>query len=748
MTPDRARLWKLLQVALMALAWPAAAWGQATVDNNSANANQIAARLDGPGVSISGANIPTANGSDTATMYGLFSNGASGGFGISTGAALSTGTIAEMFTSNSSISATQGNSSTTYNDPQLTAIESGAIWNVAVITMNVTLDPNVVGLQFRYQFGSDEYPDYAGSTFNDLFAILISGPGITGTENIAILPTGDRTDINSINFGVRGCSQNGAPFDSSNNPYYIRNGHVTSTGGGSTLICNSTQPGPFPVVAEWNGLTEPLTARRTGLTPGATYTLKFAVADVLDHQWDSGAIFEMITGVYQRDFGDAPNTGGYGDPYHDFAAGFQLGPSATPESVGYNSPTASGDVDNGVTLAALSGGNTSTINVNTVGSGGFLQAWFDWNTDGDFNDAGEQVATNLQDTNNDGWITLSVTPPATAVSYDTYARFRWSTQSGLSATANTTTGEVEDYFVNVSPASSALTCPAGYSPLLQSGNAFAVVATSPGANSPSNALGPLMPAGSGLGLGNAAQITSTATTLALDLGQIMPQNASIILSVARDDTAGVMAIDTSLDGVTWTQRLTFNGGVDDISQRVTLTGPAGGTRYLRFRRTAGNLWIDGVQYSSICQGVPQLQGTKSITVYDPGATGIYALPGNDVIYAINVANTGTVTTDTNTVLIIDAVPAQVTVFTGATPEFGGQRAGFSQTGATLAFNPSADFGYSASTTGAPANFAACNYTPVTAYDPAIKYVCANPKGVLPAGDPDPNFTLSFRARIR
>lgn len=73
--------------------------------------------------------------------------------------------------------------------------------------------------------------------------------------------------------------------------------------------------------------------------------------------------------------------------------------------------------------------------------------------------------------------------------------------------------------------------------------------------------------------------------------------------------------------------------------------------------------------------------------------------------------------------------------------------GFSQTGSALTFSPVTDLAWSNSLSR-PANFAACNYLPVTDYDPAITYICVNPKGVMAAGSPDPQFTVSFRARIR
>lgn len=60
-------------------------------------------------------------------------------------------------------------------------------------------------ITFEYIFGSEEYPEWVGTTFNDIFAFLVSGPGIVGDpnianqENIATLPDGTFIQINSVN---------------------------------------------------------------------------------------------------------------------------------------------------------------------------------------------------------------------------------------------------------------------------------------------------------------------------------------------------------------------------------------------------------------------------------------------------------------------------------------------------------------------------------------------------------------------
>jgi uncharacterized repeat protein (TIGR01451 family) len=576
------------------------AFAQATVDNAAATAAQIGARLQGPGVTISGADIPAANGSDTTTMYGLFSNGIAGaGLEINSGAALSTGTIAEMFTSNNAANRSQGGT-TLYSDPDLTAIEAQATRNVAVVTMNVTLDAYATGFEMRYQFGSDEYPDYVGSSFNDLVAILLSGGGLSGVQNIALAPSGGATDINTVNIGVRGCQSTGAPVVLTNSASYTNNGHTTALPG----TCNpSSQPGPFPVVMEWNGLTKALTARGTNLTPGQTYALKLAVADVLDNEYDSGVIFELVSATYGSDYGDAPAS--YGAPSHVVRSVHRLGAGVTREAGPYNHANAAADAqDDGVTLPTLTQGQSATVPVTVTGAGGFLQGFIDWNGDGDFADSGEQVATNAQDggagdtdgTAN-GTIALAITAPVAVTFAQTFARFRWSTASGLSSAAAANDGEVEDYALTISPGNSTL------------------------------------------------------------------------------------------------------------------------------------------------------QATKTVSVYDPSAANLYAIPGNDVIYQIAVANAGNLPVDSNTLFLVDRMPAQLDFFNGATPLFGGAVVGWSQSGTSLTFSAASDVRFS-NLVAAPASFAACGYTPLAGYDPAVKWICFNPKGVFPSGDPDPSFTVRFRARIR
>ncbi|WP_170288358.1 GEVED domain-containing protein [Marilutibacter maris] len=138
-----------------------------------------------------------------------------------------------------------------------------------------------------------------------------------------------------------------------------------------------------------------------------------------------------------------------------------LGATVDIEPDGQPSGDAGGDGsdEDGVSIpATLPQGQASTIDVavNQPASGaGFLSAWVDWNVDGDFDDAGEQISTDQQFTaGTSGSISLSVTPPLVALpSNQTFARFRWSSVAGVAATAGGTDGEVEDYAVELVPAS-------------------------------------------------------------------------------------------------------------------------------------------------------------------------------------------------------------------------------------------------------------------------------------------------------
>lgn len=135
----------------------------------------------------------------------------------------------------------------------------------------------------------------------------------------------------------------------------------------------------------------------------------------------------------------------------------------------------------------------------------------------------------------------------------------------------------------------------------------------------------------------------------------------------------------------------------------------------------------------------------SSVLSDPvnGATNPKMIPGAIVQYSILVSNTGPTPVDNNTVLLIDSLPSQMRVGTAATPTF----TQGTPTSA-LTFNATNDIRYS-NAASAPTTYAGCTYTPTSAYDAAVKFICVNPKGTMAgsSGTP-PNFTISFRAQMQ
>jgi len=116
--------------------------------------------------------------------------------------------------------------------------------------------------------------------------------------------------------------------------------------------------------------------------------------------------------------------------------------------------TASGgqeDDEDGVTFnSVLAKGFATPITV-TSSDIGLLDAWVDWNRDGDFNDANEQVFQfqPLIAGDNPLTITTPASVPDSVIPFDTYARFRVSRSGGLGPDGLAIGGEVEDYVVRV-----------------------------------------------------------------------------------------------------------------------------------------------------------------------------------------------------------------------------------------------------------------------------------------------------------
>jgi len=245
-----------------------------------------------------------------------------------------------------------------------------------------------------------------------------------------------------------------------------------------------------PVVAGANALTFPVPC---DAVPGQRFSrFRLSSAGVAGPGGPSvdGEVEDYAVTVLGADFGDDPDsyptTFAAGGPFHtvDPSLGLYLGACVDTESDGQPGVGADGDDVNGgsTTVGSCSGGDDedgvtfdtlvtackpATVTV-TASAPGLLDGWVDFDLDGGFGEAGDQVfaAQALAA----GANTLTFNVPCTATDGETYARFRLSTAGGLPPTGPADDGEVEDYRLSADD-SDLGDAPDSYQTLLASGGA-------------------------------------------------------------------------------------------------------------------------------------------------------------------------------------------------------------------------------------------------------------------------------------
>jgi len=237
-------------------------YGQLVVKGNISTATVIA-NLFGPGVTVSNVVIVGDTG-----QYGTF-NASATKLGINSGLLLTNGSLYGAVGSSSSSSDGSTCVGTSSSDACLKTIASGkgsSQHDACIITFDII--PNCDTLTMKYVFGSEEYPTYVGTKYNDAFGFFINGPKPSGGSyscyNVALIPgTTTPVTINNVNAG-------------SNSTYFINNQSTTS---------------PDYGVISYNGLTVPMTAV-IPVTPCQTYSMEIAIADIGDCYLDSGVFLQ------------------------------------------------------------------------------------------------------------------------------------------------------------------------------------------------------------------------------------------------------------------------------------------------------------------------------------------------------------------------------------------------------------------------------------------------------------------------
>jgi len=207
-------------------------------------------------------------GADTA--MGRFTGG-TGIIGFEEGILLSSGNIANVIgpNDNTGISANNGQP----GDADLAALIPGFATNDAAV-LEFDFIPTENFVQFQYVFSSEEYNEFVGSNFNDVFGFFVNG------INYALLPNEDPVSINNVN-------------NDANTEYYVDNGdaHLNTQMDGLTTVLTFTAP----------------------VNKGEENHIKLAIADGGDSSLDSNVFIKLGSFISTNDPGDITSIFGGGD---------------------------------------------------------------------------------------------------------------------------------------------------------------------------------------------------------------------------------------------------------------------------------------------------------------------------------------------------------------------------------------------------------------------------------------------------
>ncbi|MBN1589628.1 MAG: choice-of-anchor L domain-containing protein [Pirellulales bacterium] len=227
-----------------------------TVTTSLGDASTLANTILGSGVTISG--TPVYTGASGAA--GTFVGGNATGIGIDKGIILTSGLASSAVGPNTDDGISTSNG--TAGDSELNALVGGATNDAAILEFDfVTAGGDIY---FNYVFASDEYDEWANSTYNDVFAFFLDG------TNIALIPgTSEAVSINNVN--------------AVDHPELYNDNDLTIYGAGGC-----------PYNIEYDGFTNVLTAQALDIGAG-THHIKIAIADVGDSALDSAVFIEANT---------------------------------------------------------------------------------------------------------------------------------------------------------------------------------------------------------------------------------------------------------------------------------------------------------------------------------------------------------------------------------------------------------------------------------------------------------------------
>lgn len=252
-----------LCVVLLLTGWSYASAQLVTTGSGVVSANALVENIIGSGITFSNAQY-----TGRAVAVGTF-NGNASNIGLPGGVIITTGHINVAPGPNNNGGATFSNNGPSV--PELEGLANSPTFDGAILEFDFV--PQSDFISFRYVFASEEYNEYVCSEFNDAFAFFITGPGIMGVENLALVPsTSIPVTINTINNGSVGAlgSITNSPCELGNSTYFVGNTQNT---------------------VQYDGWTTVLTASRT-VIPCQTYHIRMMIADGADDIFDSAVFLE------------------------------------------------------------------------------------------------------------------------------------------------------------------------------------------------------------------------------------------------------------------------------------------------------------------------------------------------------------------------------------------------------------------------------------------------------------------------
>jgi PKD repeat protein len=257
----------LILAVMPALTSPARAIGpnpNQTV-NTAITPTDMAQSLVGPGVVVS--NV-TYTGGPASTGSFAFTDPTVVGF--STGVMMSSGNAVDVIGPNT-MDDVSGSLSLA-GDTDLTALSGFDTFDAAVLEFDFVPTANQV--VFQYAFGSEEYPEWVGSPFNDVFAFFVNGVNCAEVREVAGDPASPfiPVAVNRINDGGTAFTWPPSRSDLFRPNYF-------------------NPAGPSLIDLELDGITTVLTCQ-SAVNPGQTNHMKLAIADASDTILDSAVFIQ------------------------------------------------------------------------------------------------------------------------------------------------------------------------------------------------------------------------------------------------------------------------------------------------------------------------------------------------------------------------------------------------------------------------------------------------------------------------